>query len=355
MVRRFMEESSPSSEVRRLMETESGYDERVWKQMADELGLQSVAIPEERGGQGLGFAEIAIIAREMGRSLVCAPWLSTVVLAGAAIAHVAREEWREELEGGIAAGDTLTLAARPGSAGPCLRAEAEGPRYRIHGTQPQVIDGATATRLIAAARCGDGVGLFLVDGADARLQRRTLATFDRTRRIARLDFDGALGTPIGSPGSDGPALARALDQSTAALCAEMLGGLERVLTMAVDYARERRQFGRAIGSFQAVKHMAADMQIATDCARSLVDAAVESAATPSPELALDASVAKSFLSDSFVESARTNIQIHGGVGFTWEYDTHLLLRRARSSAVLLGDARWHRERIAQLLALSDDA
>ncbi|MEE2664544.1 MAG: acyl-CoA dehydrogenase family protein [Myxococcota bacterium] len=355
LVRRFFEETSPSGETRRLMETESGYDEGVWKQMAEELGLQSVAVAEERGGQGLGLAEVGIIARELGRALVCTPYLATVVLAGGAIEHAADTRAREELEGAIAAGEILALAAQRDLAATPLSARASADGFRVRGTQPHVVDGHIAERILVAAACESGIGLFRVDGAARGLERRPLRTFDRTRRLARLDFDDVPATPIGTPGADGPALERALDQATAILGGEILGGMECVLAAAADYARERRQFGRAIGSFQAVKHRAADMQIATDCALSLVDHAIESAVVAPDELALDASVAKSFVSDAFVQSARDNIQIHGGVGFTWEYDTHLYLRRARSSAVLLGDTRWHGERIARLVGVSATA
>jgi alkylation response protein AidB-like acyl-CoA dehydrogenase len=357
-VSRFFEERSPMVEVRRLMETESGFDELVWKQMAEELGLQSVAIPEERGGQGLGLAEVALIAREAGRRLVCTPFLSTVVLAGAAVEHAASPAARAELDEAIAAGEILALAAQPDLAATPLQAAAVAGapgEHRIHGRQPHVVDGHSAARILAAARCGGGIGLFLIDGGASGLERRPLQTFDRTRRLARLDFDGVAARPIGTPGEDGPALSRAFDQATAVLCAEMLGGMECVLAAATDYARERHQFGRAIGSFQAVKHRAADMQIATDCALSLVDQAVESAVLAPDELALDASVAKGFTSDAFVRAARDNIQIHGGVGFTWEYDTHLYLRRARSSAALLGAADWHRERVARLVGVGESA
>jgi alkylation response protein AidB-like acyl-CoA dehydrogenase len=351
MVRRFFEETSPSTEVRRWMETDAGYDETVWKRMAEELGLQSVAIPEARGGQGLGLAEVALIAREAGRALVCTPYLSTVVLAGGAIEHAATDGERADLEAAIAAGEILALAAPVDLDAAPLAAHDSSGAFRISGTQPFVVDGHVASRIVTVARCEGGLGLFVVDGDARGLARRRLQTFDRTRRLARVHFDDVPARALGTPGRDGPGIARALDQATAVLCAEMLGGMECVLGTAAAYARERIQFGRAIGSFQAVKHRAADMQIATDGATSLTDQAIEAAVNDPDALALDASVAKSFLSDAFVQTARDSIQIHGGVGFTWEYDTHLYLRRARSSAALLGDATWHRARIARLVGI----
>ncbi|MCA9513116.1 MAG: hypothetical protein KC560_20565, partial [Myxococcales bacterium] len=214
-------------------------------------------------------------------------------------------------------------------------------------------DGHVAARVGAIARveaagAEDALGAFVVDAAACGLERRLRRTFDRTRRIASLAFDGVAATPLATPGADGPALERALDVATSILAAEMLGGSEHVLEASVAWARERRQFGRAIGSFQAVKHKAADVWIALEASRSLVDRAVECAALDEPGLALDASAAKAFLSEAYPHAARENVQIHGGIGFTWEHDAHLYLRRATSTATLLGDARWHRARVAAL-------
>jgi len=353
MVRRFFDETSPSSEVRRLMETEAGYDTDVWKRMAEELGLQSVAIPEARGGQGLGLTEVALIAREAGRSLACTPYFATVALAGSAVEHASQGAARAELEAAIAAGEVLTLAASPDLDSTPLRAETSSDGTRICGTQFPVPDGHTASRILVVAAEASGLGLYQVDAQAPGLERRRLQSFDRTRRLARLDFDNVPATAIGTPGEDRPGLERAIDQATALLTSEMLGGMECVLATAVVYAKERQQFGRAIGSFQAVKHRAADLQIANDAALTLVDQALETVALDLTERPVDVSVAKSFVSEAFAHAAHDNIQIHGGVGFTWEYDTHLYLRRARSSAQLLGDATWHRERIAASLSVAE--
>jgi len=356
LLRRFLAEASPSSEVRRAMETETGYDAALWKRMSEELGLPGVAVAEDCGGQGLGIAELALACRELGRPLACSPFFATVVLAGSAVAHAARGAARREREAAIAAGETFALAASADRGESPLEAVRSSDGWRVAGVAGHVVDGHSAQRVIAIARtpgAGDGaLGIFEVDGDARELARARLRSFDRTRPLARLAFDGASARPLGEPGDDRAAIERALEVATALTCAEMLGGLEQVLEAAVAYARERTQFGRAIGSFQAIKHKAADVAIALEATRSLVDGALEAAAPDALDdarsLALEVSAAKSYASDAYVRGARENVQIHGGIGFTWEHDAHLYLRRATSSAALLGSARWHRERLAAL-------
>jgi len=362
LVRRFLEEVSPPLEVRRQMDRARGFDPGVWKRMASELGLQGVAIPEASGGQGLGAGELAVVCMEMGRSLACAPYFASAVLAANAVACVADAPWRRELEQAIAAAEVLSLAvaesdgdwlracAAPGTLATRATAPAS-PRapWRLSGEKHVVLDGHEATRLLVAARCGDGLGLFLVDRASAGVEATPLRTFDRTRRLARVRFEAAAARPVGRPGEDAPGLAHALDRATVMLCAEMLGGLERIVETSAAHARTRRQFGQPIGTFQAVKHRCADMQIALEAARSLVDAALEACEAPGTEAALAASAACSWCGEACERAARDNVQIHGGTGFTWEHDAHLYLRRAWSSARLLGDGARHRQRIARLL------
>jgi alkylation response protein AidB-like acyl-CoA dehydrogenase len=358
-LRRFLAERSPAAEVRRCMETDAGWDEGVWKQMAEGLGLQGLAIPESCGGQGHGFVELSIALSEMGRALLCAPYLSSVVLAGRALARAAGAAEREELLGAIAAGERATLAwVEPGAgfelASVAMQARPEGAGYRLSGAKTFVLDGHTASRILVVARLPgsageEGLGLFLVDGSARGLARRRLDTLDRTRKQARLELERVRARPLGVPGHAGPALSRALDDACVALANEMVGGMERVLEMAVAHARTRVQFGRAIGSFQAVKHKCADLWIELEGARSAARAAARAVAEDDPELPTLASVAKSWCSEAYVHAANDNIQIHGGVGFTWEHDAHLYLRRARSSQILLGDGAHHRERVAQRL------
>ncbi len=362
IVRRFLEEQSPMSEVRRLMQTEAGHDPAVWSRMAGELGLQAVAIPEDCGGAGLGAVELGLVLSELGRSLACVPYLSSVVLAGGAIAHVATGAQRSGLLGGIAAGETAALALREPGGGPdpadvALVARPDGSGFRLDGTKTLVVDGHVAARIVCVARLEgstgrDGLGLFLLDGDAPGLERRRLQTLDPTRRLARLELAGVRAEPLGTPGRSADALERALDEARVALACEMVGGMERVVETAVDYARSRVQFGRPIGSFQAIKHRCADMHIALEAARTLARFAAAAIAEGDPELPLLAAAAQSRAADAYRRLTTDNVQIHGGVGFTFEYDAHLFYRRAHGSDLLLGDARHHRERLARRLAVA---
>jgi alkylation response protein AidB-like acyl-CoA dehydrogenase len=360
-VRRFCQERAPLGEARRLMETEAGYDPAVWKQMASELGLQGVAIAEDCGGQGLGFAELGIVLGELGRSLVCAPYLSSVVLAGGVLDRVAQGQQRAELLAAVAAGETFALAlCEPGGGWQpeqvALEAVPEGASYRLEGAKTLVVDGASAQRLIAVARApgsrgAEGLGAFLIDADAAGLSRAPLQSLDPTRRLAQLRLEGVRAQALGTPGEAAAGLARALDEAAVALACEMVGGIERVLEMSVAYARERIQFGRPIGSFQAIKHKCADVLIALEGARSAARAAAAALDEGSDERAMLACVAKARCGEAYVSAATENLQIHGGIGFTWEHDAHLYYRRAKSSEVLLGDsAAWRERLLARVLA-----
>lgn len=356
-LRRFFAESSPSTEVRRLMDTDRGFDDGVWKQMAEEIGLQGVVIPEASGGQGLSFAELALALGEMGRVLHPSPFLGSVVLAGRAVAHAASEAEGSELLPAIAAGELATLAiaepdvGRWDARGISLEATPAGDGVRLSGSKSFVLDGHTAARLLVVARTPgsrgeEGIGLYLVEGNATGLSRSRLDTLDATRRLARVELDAVEARPLGDPGNAWPALEHALCEASVALCAEMLGGMEHVLETSVEYARTRHQFGRAIGSFQAVKHMCADLLIGLEGARAAVDVAVDAVVENDPELPLLASIARAHCNEAYYRAARDNIQIHGGLGATYEFDAHLYLRRAKSSQQILGDTSFHRELIA---------
>jgi alkylation response protein AidB-like acyl-CoA dehydrogenase len=227
---------------------------------------------------------------------------------------------------------------------------------RLRGAKTCVVDGHSAAHVLVIARLAGtrghgGLALLALPGDAKGLSRRRLESFDPTRPLARIDFDGALATPVGVAGEDGPALARAQDLATVALAQEQVGAMERVVAMAVGYAKERTQFGRAIGSFQAVKHKCADLWIALEAARVAADAATEVAARGEPGLPEAASLAKCWCSEASFQAAAENIQIHGGIGFTYEHDAHLFFRRAKSSEIFLGDPAWHRERLARSLGL----
>ena len=361
-VRKFMEAKSPSSEVRRLMETTEGYDEAVWKQMAQELGLQSLHLPEAHGGQGYTFVELGIVLEEMGRVLLCAPYFSTVVLAADAIMNAGTDAQQGELLPGIASGETIAALAftepngRWDASGITMEASGTGDDYQLSGTKMFVIDGHTANTIITVARLTgtsgeDGISFFAVDGDASGLTRTPLATMDQTRKQARLDFSDVAARPLGEPGAGWAALSKTLDQAAVGLSNEMVGGAQKVLEMSVEYAKVRVQFGRPIGSFQAIKHKCADMLLEVESAKSAAYYAAWAAAEDNEELPVVASLAKAYCSDAYFHAAAENIQIHGGIGFTWEHDAHLYFKRAKSSEILLGDATYHRELLAQRIGI----
>jgi alkylation response protein AidB-like acyl-CoA dehydrogenase len=361
-VRRFLEDKSPSSEVRRLMETTEGYDEGVWKQMAQELGLQSLHIPEAHGGQGFTFVELGIVLEEMGRVLLCAPYFSTVVLAANAIMNAGTDEEQAALLPGIASGETIATLAftepngRWDASGITMEATKQGDGYVLNGTKMFVIDGHTANQIVVVARNAgtsgeDGISFFTVDGDASGLTRTPLATMDQTRKQAKLEFSGVQAKPLGATGSGWAALSKTLDQAAVGLSNEMVGGAQKVLDMSVEYAKVRVQFGRPIGSFQAIKHKCADMLLEVESAKSAAYYAAWAAAEDNDELPVVASLAKAYCSDAYFHAAAENIQIHGGIGFTWEHDAHLYFKRAKSSEILLGDATYHRELLAQRIGI----
>jgi alkylation response protein AidB-like acyl-CoA dehydrogenase len=361
-VRRFLDSKSPSSEVRRLMETTEGYDPAVWSQMANELGLQSIHIPEEYGGQGFTFVELAIVLEEMGRVLLCAPYFSSVVLAADAIMNAGTDAQKGELLPGIASGETIATLAftepngRWDASGIEMEASGSGDSTTLSGTKMFVIDGHTANVIVVAARTAgssgeDGISFFTVDGDAAGLTRTPLATMDQTRKQARLDFENVAASPLGESGAGWPALSKTLDQAAVGLANEMVGGAQKVLEMSVEYAKVRVQFGRPIGSFQAIKHKCADMLLEVESGKSAAYYAAWAAAEDNDELPVAASLAKAYCSDAYFHAAAENIQIHGGIGFTWEHDAHLYFKRAKSSEILLGDATYHRELLAQRIGI----
>jgi alkylation response protein AidB-like acyl-CoA dehydrogenase len=361
-VRRFMEARSSSPEVRRLMETEDGYDPAVWRQMAQELGLQSLHLPEEHGGQGFTFVELGIVLEEMGRVLLCAPYFSTVCLAANAIMNAATPAQQGELLPGIASGETIAalafseLSGRWDAAGITLEVGGTDDAPTLSGTKMFVIDGHLASVIVVVARepgttGEDGISFFVVDGDAPGLTRRSLSTMDQTRKQARLEFDGVAARRLGEPGAGWPALSKTLDQAAVCLANEMVGGGQKVLEMSVEYAKVRVQFGRPIGSFQAIKHKCADMLVEIESAKSAAYYAAWAASEDNDELPAVASLAKAYCSDAYFGAAAENIQIHGGIGFTWEHDAHLYFKRAKSSELLLGDATYHRELLAQRIGI----
>jgi alkylation response protein AidB-like acyl-CoA dehydrogenase len=356
-VRRFLAEKSPETEVRRLMETEDGYDPAVWSQMADQLGLQSLTIPEEFGGSGFSYVELVVVLEEMGAALLCAPFFSTVALAANALLTSGDDEAKKSYLPGIASGETIaTLAITEDNgkwdfSGIELAASKSSDGWTLDGHKMFVIDGHIANLIVVAARTAAGVSLFAVDGEAAGLTRTSLPTMDQTRKQARLEFSSTPATLIGVDGGAEAGLSKTLDLAAVALAAEQVGGAQHVLDASVEYAKTRIQFGRPIGSFQAIKHKCADMLLEVESAKSAAYYAAWAAAEDSDELPVVASLSKSYCSEAYFHSAAENIQIHGGIGFTWEHPAHLYFKRAKSSELLLGDPAYHRELLAQRIGI----
>ncbi len=356
-VRRFLEQKSPEAEVRRLMETTEGYDPAVWSQMSDQLGLQALAIPEAFGGQGFGFVELGIVQEEMGRALLCAPYLSSVVLAANLLLVSGDEAAQAEHLPGIASGSTLATVALAEDAGRwdeegiTLRAAGTGDGFTLSGSKMFVLDGHIADLLLVPARTDAGVSIFAVDGSAEGPTSTPLRTMDQTRKQARLELVEVAGTLVGGDGAGWPILSKTLDLAAAALANEQVGGAQKVLEMSVQYAKDRRQFGRPIGSFQAIKHKCADMLLEVESAKSAAYYASSCAAEDDEDLPVAASLAKAYCSDAYFAAAAENIQIHGGIGFTWEHPAHLYFKRAQTTRLLLGDPAYHRELLAQRIGI----
>lgn len=355
-VRSFLEDKSSEEAVRTQMDTEKGYDDAVWKQMAEQLGLQSLIIPEAHGGQGFSFVELGVVLEEMGRSLLCAPFFSGV-LASAALMHSGDDDAMATHLPGIASGDTIaTLAFTEESgkwdeAGITMEASGSGDSYTLSGTKSFVIDGHTANLILVAARTSAGVSLFAVEGDASGLSAEALATMDQTRKQAKLTFDNTPAALVGTDGAGWATMTTVLDLAAVALAAEQVGGAQFVLDMAVQYAKDRVQFGRPIGSFQAIKHKCADMLLEVESAKSAAYYGLWCAAEMNDELPSVASLAKAYCSEAYFHAAAENIQIHGGIGFTWEHPAHLYFKRAKSSELMFGDPAYHRELLAQRIGL----
>src|SRR5438105_10460 len=340
--RRFLEREAGIAYARAMMEDERGFTDDVWRKMAS-LGWTALPFPEEQGGLGQGFVALAILLSEMGRVVLPGPFFSTVVLAGSAIAEAGTEAQRKEVLPAICEGELLATLAAP-AVEAAVAVEARGDR--LYGNAGFVPDGHVADRIVAAAREPDGVGLFLTRGRDG-VEATPISSMDQTRKVADVRFDGAPAERLGDGGW--PAVQRALDSAGVGLAAEMLGGAERVLELSVEYAKQRVQFDRPIGSFQAVKHRAADMLLEVESLRSAVYYAAWALERDHPDASLAASMAKAYASDAYRKVAASGIQIHGGVGVTWEADLHLYFKRAKPSEVAFGDASWHPARMAGIL------
>ena len=358
--RAFLADHSSAEQVRAAMESELGYDAEVWKRIGAELGWPAVVVPEEYGGLGLSWIELVALMEVMGEYLLCAPFFSSVCLGGSALVVAGTEEQKARHLPGIAEGETrATLAltepsGRWDAGGVATLARRDGDDFVLSGSKRFVPDGHCADLLVVAARREgsegeEGLSLFLVPGDTDGLERGALPTMDQTRRQAELELREVRVPSASLMGEEGGAAAdlrTVLDLAAVALAAEQVGGAQRCLDLSVDYAKQRVQFGRPIGSFQSIKHKCADMLMWVETARSAAYYSGCVAVERTPELAVAASLAQATCSDAYFRCAAETLQIFGGVGFTWEYEPHLYFKRAKSSETLLGDAVYHRERVA---------
>ena len=361
--RRFLENECPSAFVRQRMAEPEAMTEVFWQKLAEQ-GWFGILYPEEAGGSGLGLVDIAVLMEEMGRAVMPGPFFSTVLLGGAAILEAGSQGQQQEWLPRIAAGAAkVSLAwtepnARWDAGGIVATGREMAAGFALSGIKLFVPDAHLSDALVVAVRTRDGstmedgVSLFLVPKDTPGLAVTLLPTIDETRKLCEVRLDNVALTPaalLGDKHGGWPALARVLDRATVALCAEMCGGAQRVLDMTTAYAKIRSAFGKPIGSYQAVKHRAADMLVDVENAKSLTYYAAWATDEGLAEAPLAVSMAKAYASDAYRKVASAGIQLHGGIGFTWEHDLQLYFKRAKASEVAFGDATWHRERIARLL------
>ena len=366
--RSFLEKECPSGFVRRMMDDPAGTTDEFWGKLA-ELGWLGLIYPEAHGGVGLGLVDLTVVLEEMGRAVMPGPFFSTVLLGGLAVLDAGSEAQKAAWLPRIAAGQAraslalLEESARWDAAGVAVTAKpGKAGGFVLSGTKLFVPDGHAADLLVVAARTArptkedpsHGVSLFLVPADRKGITRILLPTMDQTRKLAEVALARVEVGPdalLGPLHQAWPVITRVLDQATVALCAEMCGGAQKVLDLSIDYAKVRVAFGRPIGAYQAVKHKCADMLVAVENAKSITYYAAWAADQKAPDAPLAASMAKAFVSDAYRKVAGDGIQVHGGIGFTWEHDLHLYFKRAKGSEVAFGDATLHRERVARLLDL----
>jgi alkylation response protein AidB-like acyl-CoA dehydrogenase len=364
----FLKDASTSAAIRSAMASDLGYSPELWQRICSEMYWQALHIPEQYGGMGLGYVELVAVLEQMGRYLLCSPYLATVAMATNALLIAGSDSQKSEILPQLIEGKTATLAFNCG--GNVWNSNAINASYRhdgndliLNGEYRYVLDGHSADYLILAAReegssGDDGISLFVCAADNDGIQRSLLPTMDQSRRQACIQLNNlrlSKQTLMGEFATAAKSLAKILDLATIALAAEQAGGMQQVLDITVDYTKARNQFGRSIAGFQAIKHKAADMMLRNEVARSAVYYAAciaDDALSSGPladELAEAASIAKSYCSEAYFKNAGEALQMHGGVGFTWEYDVHLYFKRAKASEHLLGNSSYHRERVAGVL------
>ncbi len=339
-VRKFCADNFGEDTVRQLMESEPRYDRAVWRRLGSELGVLGMAVPESDGGVGGSLVDQAVAVEEFGATLACGPLFGTVYLAIPALVACPAGDARDELLAALVDGErTAAFEPEPLSA-------AAG---TLTGTVARVVDADAADVLLIAATGSDGVGLYAVDLTGPGVQRTPLVTMDLTRPQARIALDGAPATLLAGPDEAERVITHALQVGAALLAVEQVGAAQHLLDLSVEYAKSRLQFGRQIGSFQAIKHKLADMMVDAEHARSTAYHAVWALADASDDPALAASIAQATCSQAFSRIAADAIQVHGGIGFTWEHQAHLYFKRAATDAALLGSAEQHRDRVAEMV------
>ena len=362
--RDFLAKESPMTYVRRMMEDEVGHSGETWPKMAA-LGWMGLIVPEEHGGAGLNMVDLVVVLEEMGRVVMPGPFFSTVLLGALAVLEGGSEQQKARYLKAIAAGE---LKATVASLEPNGRWDAEGIEatavadsggFLLNGTKLFVPDAHVADLIVVAVRTEkgkgeEGISLFAVDVPKEGVTVTQLKTMDQTRKLCEVKLEQVRVGPealVGARGGGFPILKRVTDRAKVALCAEMCGGAERVLEMSVEYAKVRVQFDRPIGSFQAIQHKCANMLLLVESAKSATYYAAWAVANDVPEAPLAAAMAKSYTSDAYRVVAGEGIQIHGGIGFTWEHDMHIYFKRAKGSEFTFGDATYNRELVAQLIDL----
>jgi alkylation response protein AidB-like acyl-CoA dehydrogenase len=363
--RRFLERECPPDMVRRWSDDPQGYSPDLWQTMAA-FGWMGLVLPETYGGSGLSFVDLTILMEEMGRVLLPAPFFSSIALGALTLLETGSDEQRQQMLPRLVRGETKVCVAlleadgRYDPRGISMRASIRGNRATLNGTKLFVVDAHVSDYIICVARTRggrdpeSGISLFVLDITSPGIACTPLMSIDQTRGLCEVSFTRvgvSLEAMLGGRDAAWPTLQRALDKATVALCAEMVGGAEKAMEMCVDYGKTRVQFGRPIGSFQAVKHKIADMKVWVENAKSVVYYAAWAVDRDAPEASRAASMAKAYCSEMYTQVTAAGIQVHGGVGFTWDHHMHLYFKRAKSSEVLLGDSTWHRERTAALIPL----
>ncbi len=349
--RRYLAEHSAPKAVRAILDGSAPYDRALWKGLA-EMGFLGVAVPEEFGGAGAGHLELCVIAEEMGRALAPVPFSSSIYLATEAIMLAGSQEQKQKYLPGLASGETIgTLALFEGPGNPSPRAiKVAAGNGTLSGTKMPVPDGEIADIAIVAARTGQtgretDIALFIVDLKAKGVRRKALQNVDPTRNQAEIVFDACAAEPLGKAGEGWSILTRVLDRAAVLLAFEQVGGADRALEMGRDYALDRVAFGRPIGSFQAVKHLLADMYVSATLARSNAYYGAWALSTNAAELSEAAAAARISATQAFQHCAKNNIQVHGGMGFTWEFDCHLYYRRSNALALGLGSLSYWEDQL----------